>query len=276
MRVSRFFMVLMIAAITVASIAAQTTTNLVVTPSSPVFDSNHVVGVAGDSAPGYAFGSFASDGVAKTDMYFTPESLFGRPVTLGEVASMSYWTKTGAMHTADPRDWFLAIYTKRYAGQVGTSFYGVRVGTEPYFSENLVDPANTWNNWTTGGVQNQLRFFESTYGYFGGYTDPHYAAFISGNSLAGSRGPGVSYATQPILYFSPQTGSAWAAGFTGQLDGLSIVLTDGSVANINFEPFFVATDKGQCKNNGWQTLFRADHSTFKNQGDCVSYTNNGK
>jgi len=31
-----------------------------------------------------------------------------------------------------------------------------------------------------------------------------------------------------------------------------------------------------CKKNGWQTVQRADGSTFKNQGDCVSYTSNGK
>jgi hypothetical protein len=31
-----------------------------------------------------------------------------------------------------------------------------------------------------------------------------------------------------------------------------------------------------CKNGGWQTLTRANNTTFKNQGDCVSYMNNGK
>jgi len=38
----------------------------------------------------------------------------------------------------------------------------------------------------------------------------------------------------------------------------------------------LAVSKDQCKNGGWQTLFRADGTPFKNQGDCVSYTNNGK
>lgn len=44
----------------------------------------------------------------------------------------------------------------------------------------------------------------------------------------------------------------------------------------NFEPYRVATTKESCKDNGWKTLRRADGSSFKNQGDCVSYTNNGK
>ncbi|MBC8029182.1 MAG: thrombospondin type 3 repeat-containing protein [Pyrinomonadaceae bacterium] len=38
----------------------------------------------------------------------------------------------------------------------------------------------------------------------------------------------------------------------------------------------IATNKDQCKNGGWQTRFRANGTPFKNQGDCVSYTQNGK
>jgi len=44
----------------------------------------------------------------------------------------------------------------------------------------------------------------------------------------------------------------------------------------DFEPFVVASSADQCKNGGWQTLKRADGTGFKNQGDCVSYTRNGK
>lgn len=40
--------------------------------------------------------------------------------------------------------------------------------------------------------------------------------------------------------------------------------------------FPLAVNKDQCKNGGWQTLFRVNHTPFKNQGDCVSYTSNGK
>ncbi|HVQ40448.1 MAG TPA: thrombospondin type 3 repeat-containing protein, partial [Pyrinomonadaceae bacterium] len=37
-----------------------------------------------------------------------------------------------------------------------------------------------------------------------------------------------------------------------------------------------AVTANQCKNGGWQTLKRANGTSFKNQGDCVSYTQNGK
>lgn len=35
-------------------------------------------------------------------------------------------------------------------------------------------------------------------------------------------------------------------------------------------------NQNDCKNDGWKTRSRADGSLFKNQGDCVSYTQNGK
>jgi hypothetical protein len=38
----------------------------------------------------------------------------------------------------------------------------------------------------------------------------------------------------------------------------------------------IANNKDQCKNDGWKTRFRANGTPFKNQGDCVSYTQNGK
>ncbi len=225
-----------------ATAAAQSpsNTNLTITPSSPVFGigGNNVLGVSADAAPGFPGGSFASNGLLKSDIYLTPEALFeGREITVGQVARMSYWTKTGATHTVNPADWYLLIYTKPFAGDVSTpTWYGSRFGTEPYFSANILDPANTWNHWSTNLATNTLRFFESTQGApgatFGAYTDPHWVSFIAGSSL----GTSVQRASQKVLSFSIQTGNAWATGFTGQLDGLRIELTDGSVATVNFEP----------------------------------------
>ena len=37
----------------------------------------------------------------------------------------------------------------------------------------------------------------------------------------------------------------------------------------------LAVSKDACKNGGWQSLVRADGSSFKNQGDCIQYTNKG-
>jgi hypothetical protein len=38
----------------------------------------------------------------------------------------------------------------------------------------------------------------------------------------------------------------------------------------------VATNKEDCKNGGWMTLFRANGTSFKNQGDCIQYVNTNK
>ncbi|MDP1571920.1 MAG: hypothetical protein Q8L86_18130 [Vicinamibacterales bacterium] len=268
---------------TASATSAQTT--IVVTPESAgVFGTgqtgqpeggNQVVGVAGDSAPGFSFGSFASNGVLKTDMYFPPEMIFGREVTVGEVASMSYWTKKGTTHAVDPKDWYLILYTKPYAGQLGGGWYGVRLGLEPYYAMNMADPAGEWNQWSTSAGANQLRAYESTYNYFGSYSDPSWETLQGMMSKSGSRGPGVAYAEQRILAFSIHTASNWS-DFVGQLDGFEIHLNDGSSVRVNFEPFAVATDKEQCKDGGWTSLRRADGTGFKNQGACVSYTNTGR
>jgi hypothetical protein len=37
-----------------------------------------------------------------------------------------------------------------------------------------------------------------------------------------------------------------------------------------------ATSKDQCKDGGWQFVFRANGTGFKNQGDCIQYVNTGK
>jgi hypothetical protein len=52
--------------------------------------------------------------------------------------------------------------------------------------------------------------------------------------------------------------------------------TPSTSVTYDFEPYRIATTKEACKNDGWKTVKRADGSAFKNQGDCVSYTNNGK
>src|SRR6185295_13585229 len=113
----RLLIMIALLAFACTAISAQTVTNTVVTPTSPgVFDSNHVTGVLGDSAPGFASGSFASDGIAKTDMYFTPEALFGHSVTISQVAKMTYFTKKPSTHNPDAVDWSMILYTKPYAG----------------------------------------------------------------------------------------------------------------------------------------------------------------
>ncbi len=71
-----------------------------------------------------------------------------------------------------------------------------------------------------------------------------------------------------------KAGSGWTA-FSGNVDALTIgVSTNTTIYNFELTP--PLTNMSQCKDGGWQTVKRSDGSSFKNQGDCVSYTNNGK
>jgi hypothetical protein len=61
---------------------------------------------------------------------------------------------------------------------------------------------------------------------------------------------------------------------TASADALSIKY-GGTTTTYDFEPYKIATNKNQCKSDGWQTRKRANGTSFSNQGDCVSYTNTG-
>jgi hypothetical protein len=185
-----------------------------------------------DYASGFAQGSWqanATDAGQKSEYYVDTQTLFGRSdVTIGELSNISYFTKKDATHAADPRDWYIVIYTQEDDTlSPHGSWYGNRINSEPYFSESIVETAGTWTQWVTGANQNnRLRFFDSTGGYFGSYTDGFLSDLTSN----------AAYINQKILCFSVQTGSAWANGFTGLVDGLSVQLTDGSIGQVNMVP----------------------------------------
>ncbi|MFC1780805.1 hypothetical protein ACFLZ8_00895, partial [Planctomycetota bacterium] len=160
-------------------------------------------------------------------IYINPLELFGRDnVTIGELAYLSYYTKKDSTHTSSASDWFFQIYSKPYIGGPGGIEFGHRINSKPYFSESLNEPAYTWNLWQTDAdIDNRLRFYDSSFGYFGGYSDPFLSDFTSSSA----------YKNQEILYIAVGTDSAWASGFFGQLDGLSIMLANGDIAKVNFE-----------------------------------------
>jgi hypothetical protein len=64
--------------------------------------------------------------------------------------------------------------------------------------------------------------------------------------------------------------TVWQNGFAGDL----LALDNQRTGLLPWLP--IPTDKDQCKNGGWQSLSRADTTTFKNQGDCIQYVNTGK
>jgi hypothetical protein len=65
-------------------------------------------------------------------------------------------------------------------------------------------------------------------------------------------------------------------GTISAFDQLQVQFGTDAVVTYDFEPYVTATTREICKNSGWQTAKRADGSSFKNQGDCVSYVMTGK
>jgi hypothetical protein len=193
-------------------------------PNDPGIDVSAPLGSTSTFAPGWDSGSWQANGTTKTQFYITPQTVFGRSVTVGEIQSISYWTNKDTLHTVNAADWYLQIYTVDLPNN--STWYGYRIGAEPYFSSNLTETANSWTKWSTDAGNNQLRFFDSSNNaYFGSYTDPFLDYFTSS----------ATYKDQAISLFSIATGSGWAAGFNGYVDGLTIQLASGEIGTVNFE-----------------------------------------
>jgi len=132
---------------------------------------------------------------------------------------------------------------------------------EPYFQPGFVDAVGVWENrdaynggaamWWSTGVTACPQSSPCTWSAL--------LASYPGATITG--GVGIN------------AGSG-NAGLNGSVDALSIAYGGGSVT-YDFEPFVTPNSRESCKDGGWMTRTRADGSPFKNQGDCVSYVNNG-
>jgi len=79
-------------------------------------------------------------------------------------------------------------------------------------------------------------------------------------------------------YLSSLWGGAYCDGGSGGVGTfrLDAGCWTGFKPNTRFAAAYPATNGEQCKKDGWVGRTRADGTAFKNQGDCVSYTQNGK
>jgi hypothetical protein len=79
-------------------------------------------------------------------------------------------------------------------------------------------------------------------------------------------------------YYLADTQAHYAINASSNQQGFSNPneLVEGGQLWLARIPLPVAADKDRCKASGWQGMFRADGSTFKNQGDCIQYVNTGK
>lgn len=219
-------------------------------PGDGVTDTTDPIGVAGDAAPGFGTGSFMANGATKTAIQFDPATLFGSGAsfTMSDIANVSFWTKQSGV-PSDPGtyvNWYLEIYTAP-TGSGDDSWYRRRLNFEPYFSPDLSDanqPADTWVEWSTNASANQLRVFDANRGasgpVFGTYTDPFLSDIQTGpvdwsSYFAGYNSTPVTYENDDVWFMAISTGSGWASGFEGLVDGVTVTLHSGQTATIDFE-----------------------------------------
>ena len=118
------------------------------------------------------------------------------------------------------------------------------------------DPPNVWLN--TGNLAAPTNLVDTSQLPGGNFYDPYAHAQ-------------ALYGSYPVTDIFIVVDACWFAG-------TQTVWVDNVMVNnttVTFEKP-VAQTKDQCKNGGWQTVTRADGSTFKNQGDCIQYVNTGK
>lgn len=215
--------------------------NITLYPVSP-----GVAGVSGNtstSAPGYGGSSFQAgptlDADGKSEIYITLAELGLSPTTtIADIQSITYFTnKAGGSGAVD---WTLNLYTNKQSGD--TTFYHSHLTAEPYFANQTTASGGQWNQWSTDGAT-PLRFYDGPRsGDFGNTSpqDPTLATLQGGTftyapTTHNLTGFSHDYRGEGIEYISFQTGSAWAPGFSGLLDGFNITLKSGASASVNFE-----------------------------------------
>lgn len=177
---------------------------------------------------------------------------------LANVSELSYYTKqvSAPFPGADPA-YQLATLLR------GTSGFTTLV-FEPYQNpqQGPVVP-NVWQQWDV----DQGLFWSTR------------TVACSNGTIVGTRGGPATYTLSYIKATCPEAFVfQYIVNIGSNNPGYNVEtdLFDFNGTTYDFEPYQVANNKDQCKNGGFNNVKRADGSSFKNQGDCVSYTNNGR
>lgn len=278
MKVKNFISTSLIAAlfaiVFTMSAMGQSSTTVVVTPTNSagwgfLQETPNGTGslVVGPSTPPLGIGS-ANLIVDSTGAEILGEAAYG-DVQLSDITKLRYSTyKTSGSPALAIALQFAIDYdnTDSHTGFQGRLVY------EPYHTQTVA--TGVWQTWDTlndsAGTGAGNWWFSPGSGFRpGAVTCPQSnpCTWAQVNSLY----PNASIRGAVYL----KAGGGWIGGFDGNADALTIGV-NGDDITYDFEPYSVATNKDQCKNGGFANFKRADGSSFKNQGDCVSYTQNGK
>lgn len=183
---------------------------------------------------------------------FIAENFINAPIA--DVDSISYDFMIGSGGDAsDEEQFYMSVYAN-FGESPDDKFYDCRysvvptVGSTSGFTTVTFDPTQAYPVTTRGGAQASP------------YTCPAVPADMDTLS-AGST----------IRVFALNVGdtSGSDTGLDGYLDNV-VVTQNGDAVISDFEPALTPVTKSECKNGGWMTF---NSPSFKNQGQCVSYTN---
>jgi hypothetical protein len=138
---------------------------------------------------------------------------------------------------------------------------------------------NTITNFVAASPDQSAVYFES---------NPSFStAQVHNNNFdVGTNAFGI--AVHPALSGAPLNGTC---NWWGAPNGPGPLASGGGAKvgpNVTYSPWLLAPAPGgvcsgavvatenQCKNGGWKTVFRADGTSFKNQGDCLQYVITGQ
>ncbi len=183
---------------------------------------------------------------------FIGENFLNKPIA--DVNSISYDFQIGSGgDTTDAGQFYMNVYAN-FGSSPDDKFYDCRydvvptVGSTTGFTTVTFDPTQAYPVTTRGSSP---------------FTCPAVPANMDTLS-AGSN----------IRAFALNVGDTSASdlGLDGYLDKVAVSLDSGTTT-YDFEKYLVATNKDQCKKDGWKTLQDSNGNSFKNQGQCVSYSN---
>jgi hypothetical protein len=192
----------------------------------------------------------------QTDASVTAKAQFMHETNtpLADVTELSYWTKQNSGPPEAAPSYQLPI------NLTGTGGFTTLV-YEPYW--NGVVLPGTWQQWDVDGGL----FWSSR------------TVVCSHGTIVGAPGGPPTYTLAQIETICPEAvvvGYGVNVGTFNPLYDVETDLFDFDGTTYDFEPYQSAQSGSDCKNGGYANVTRADGSSFKNQGDCVSYTNNGK
>jgi len=230
------FLTILFAALAVGANAA--VYDFTYTVDDYVFDEDPPRGVTGDAPPGWGPGSWQGPAVNKSNFHISPASVGMGPVTLADIASVSFWTKGGASIPANDHWWFTIYTVAENDGSDSGSWYDSRLHARPDIGPGYSTSgvSGQWNKWSTDGglATNRLVFYDSQRGFGGNYktlTDVGAGPV----DWDGDTVDDHDYSAEEIFLLTLQTDSGWD-GFDGLVDGWSIVLDSEDVYNFNLEP----------------------------------------